>query len=202
MNPVDPSTGTNFLLNLGSHYTFTFQTVVTLNGNTAFRDDLPNGHLGVDIPAIVWQTHSYGGSGQPCAALVIGNTYAAWVNGITQYGTQSPGGQATWNFYSCDEGNYASPAYNSPDTLYDGEVDNWQFDITAQIQGQSGGSIVARRNGTIVYNAATHICDSSTTQCFWNFGPYFFYWQNSEEPPGWNNAGVTVKFNNMTLTKS
>ncbi len=203
MNPIDPNTGTNYELAIGGRYTFTFQTVVTLNGNTAYRDDLPNNHIGADIPAIVWQTHTM--NGDPCDTLVIGNTYASYVQGNMQYGTQSPGGQATWNFHSCDDQLPGGPdhSYNSPDTLHDGEVDNWQFDITAQIQGTSGGSIVVQRNGTVVYNAPTSVCDKSglSPQCWWNFGAYFFYFESSEEPPGWNNAGVTVQVNNMKLVQ-
>ncbi len=200
MNPVDASTGTNFLLNIGTHYTFTFQTVVTFNGNYVYTGT-PDGGIGVDLPAIVWQTHSYGGSGQPCDALVLQNTYAAYVNGVTKYGVipDPGGGQAIWDFRSCDESDFTGNAYYSNDTLHDGEVDNWQVDIVAQIQGQSGGSIVVQRNGSVVYNAASHVCDNSTTQCFWNFGAYTFYYHTSEEPPGWNNAGITVQFNNMKL---
>jgi hypothetical protein len=198
INPLDPNTGTNFLLNNGTHYTFTFQTVVTFNGNYLYQG-ASDGGIAVDVPAIVWQTHSYGGSGQPCDSLVIDNTYVAYANGITEYGTVPQGGLPTWNFHSCDESDFTGNAYNSPDTLRDGEVDNWQFDITAQVQPTSGGSIVVQRNGTVVYNAASHTCDNSTTQCFWNFGPYTFFWPNTEEPPGWNNAGITVQFNNMKL---
>jgi hypothetical protein len=198
LNPIDPNTGTNFLLNNGTHYTFTFQTVVTFNGNYLYQG-AADGGIAVDIPAIVWQTHSYGGSGQPCDALVLENTYVAYANGITKYGVVPQGGLPTWNFHSCDETDFTGNAYNSPDTLHDGEVDNWQFDITAQVQPTSGGSVVVQRNGTVVYNAPSHTCDNSTTQCFWNFGPYTFFWPNTEEPPGWNNAGVTVQFNNMKL---
>ncbi|MDB5072558.1 MAG: cell surface protein [Candidatus Eremiobacteraeota bacterium] len=201
MNPRDPSTGTNSLLVPGNHYTFTFQTVVTFNGNTLYQG-ASSGGLAADIPAIVWQTHSYGGSGSPCDLLVIGNTFVAYSNGVTKYGTVSQGGLPTWNFHTCDESDYSGNAYNSPDTLYDGEVDNWQIDITAQIQGQSGGYIVVQRNGSVVYNAASHICDNSTSDCFWNFGAYTFYYETTEEPPGWNNAGITVQFNNMKLVKT
>lgn len=208
MNPNDPNTGTNYLLALGTHWKFKFQTVVTLNGNTAYRDDLANDHFAADIPAIVWQTHSLNGAtpppddkGGPCDELVIQNTYVAWVNGSTLYGSQSPGGLATWNFHTCDDPEFGGNAYNSPDTLYDGEVDTWQIDIVAQIQGQSGGSVVVRRNGNVVYNAPSHVCDDSNPQCFWNFGAYVFYWENSEEPPGWNSNGVSITFNNMRLIK-
>jgi hypothetical protein len=54
----------------------------------------------------------------------------------------------------------------------------------------------------MVYNTNGPACDNTSGtvgQCWWNFGPYMFYWENSEEPPGWNNAGVTVEINNMTL---
>ncbi len=201
MNPIDAATGTNFLLDMGRHYTFTFQTVLALNGNVVYEHGA-DGRLAVDLPAIVWQTHSYGGNGGDCDGLVIQNTYVASVNGSTQYGSPGEGGAPIWTFRSCDEsGDFASPAYNSPDTLHDGQVDNWQIDIVAQIQGQNGGSIVVRRNGTVVYNAPTHVCNASTPECFWNFGPYAFYFADTEEPPGWNNAGVTVQMNNMTLVK-
>lgn len=199
MDPVDHSTGTNWLFTLGQKYTFTFQTVVTLNGNTAYESSAPAGHLAVDIPGLIWQAHSYGGSGDTCTSLVITNTYRAYQEGITQYGTVSSPGAAVWDFHSCDDNSTPTAQWHSSDTIYDGEVDNWQMDVTAQIQGRSGGSIVLRRNGVVVYNYPGHICDSSTTDCFWNFGPYMYYWENSEEPSGWNNNGVTVNFNNMTL---
>jgi hypothetical protein len=57
------------------------------------------------------------------------------------------------------------------------------------------------RNGVTVYNnQSDHMCDNSTPNCWWNFGPYTFYYQTSEEPSGWNNNGVTVQVNDMTLT--
>ena len=204
MNPIDPSTGTNFMLDAGMHYTYYFKTVVTLNGNTVYKY-LSNGGLGVDIPAIVWQTHSYGenpGTG-PCDILAIGNTYVDYANGMTQYGVVTDGGKATWSFHTCsDSSSFSGNSYNSPDTLYDGEVDSWQIDITAQLDGHSGGSVAVKRNGTVVYNAPSGDCDSTATNgCWWNFGPYMFYWENSGEPPGWNNAGVNVQVNNMTLVK-
>lgn len=203
LNPVDPNTGTNFLLNIGAHYTFTFQTVVTFNGNYVYTGT-PDGGIGVDLPAIVWQTHSYGGDGQDCDGLVLQNTYAAYVNGVTKYGVipDPGGGQAIWDFRTCDESDFTGNAYYSNDTLHDGEVDNWQIDITAQIQPQSGGSVVVQRNGSVVYNAPSHICDASIPNCFWNFGAYTFYYHTTEEPPGWNNAGITVQFNNMKLVKN
>lgn len=200
MNPIDPNTGTNVMLDLGSKYRFTFQTVVTLNGNYGYQN-LPSGGIGVDIPAIVWQTHDYGGNGEPCASLVLENTYVASANGLTLFGSVAQPGRPSWEFHTCDEGDFTGHAYNSPDTLYDGEVDTWQIDITAQIQGRSGGSVVVYRNGSEVYNAPNHICDSSTTQCFWNFGPYMFFWPNTEAAPGWNDAGVNVQFRNMTLRR-
>jgi hypothetical protein len=201
MNPVDPNTGTNFLLAMGKPYTFTFQTVVKFNGNDLY-EGAKDGGLAVDIPAIVWQTHSDGGDGQPCDTLVIQNTYVAYANGITKYGAVPQGGLPTWNFHSCAESDFTGAAYNSPDTLHDGEVDSWLISMTPALQGQSGGSIIVNRNGTQVYNSAAPACDSSTTQCFWNFGPYVFYWENTEEPSGWNNAGVTVDVNGMTLTSN
>jgi hypothetical protein len=210
INPIDPETGSNFLLRLGAHYTFTFQTVVTLNGNYRF-EDTKNGGLAVGVPAIVWQTHSYGqhiskawpDGGGPCDLLVIQNTYREWsAGGIQQYGhSLRPGGLPVWNFHTCDENDFTGHAYNSPDTLHDGQIDNWQIDITAQIQYHPGGSVVVRRNGAVVYDAPSHVCDGSWPECWWNFGPYMFYWENSEEPPGWNDAGVTVQVNNMTLYK-
>jgi hypothetical protein len=202
MSPMDPNnTSSNFLLTMGAHYTYYFQTVVTLNGNYLYQG-AADGGIAADIPAIVWQTHSYGGSGQPCDLLVIQNTYKAYTAGSTQYGNPvAQGGLPTWNFHTCDESDFTGNAYNSADTLHDGEVDNWQIDTIAQIQGQSGGTVTVRRNGTVVYNAASHVCDSSTTECWWNFGPYMFYWQTTEEPPGWNSAGVTIQVNKMTLVQ-
>lgn len=207
INPIDPNTGTNFLLTLGAHYTFKFQTVVTLNGNYLFQD-ARSGGLAVDVPAIVWQTHSYGqhiskewpDGGGPCDLLVIQNTYREFSEGrIMKYGRPQPGGLPVWNFHTCDENDFTGHAYNSPDTLHDGEADNWQIDITAQIQHHAGGSVVVRRNGAVVYDAPSHVCDGSWPECWWNFGPYMFYWESSEEPPGWNDAGVTVQINDMTL---
>jgi hypothetical protein len=209
MNPVDANTGTNFLFELGSHYTFSFQTVVSLNGNVVYQD-APDGGLAVDLPAIVWQTHSYGGpppgsryEGGTCDLLVIQNTYSAYLGGYKRYGSPPTprGGLATWNFHTCDERDFSGHAYNSPDTLHDGQVDDWQIDITAQIQPRSGGSVVVRRNGKIVYDAPSHVCDGSKPECWWNFGAYMFYWENTEEPPGWNHAGVTIQVNGMTLVK-
>jgi hypothetical protein len=213
LNPVDPNTGTNYLLAIGSQYTFTFQTVVTFNGNYLFGTQVPSGGLAADIPAIVWQTHTYNevapppDKGGPCDLLVIQNTRRASNSGFTQYDPVSGGGLPTWNFHTCDDvdamkgADFAATSYNSPDTLHDGEVDNWQIDITAQIQGQSGGSVVVQRNGAVVYSGANHVCDDTSPKCFWNFGPYAFYWPNSEEPTGWNNAGITVRFNDMTLVQ-
>ncbi len=120
------------------------------------------------------------------------------MNGITQYGTVGQGGQPVWNFRTCDDS--VTTGYWSPDTLHDGEADNWQINITAETQGSSGGSIVVWRNGILVYDKPNHVCDNSTQYCWWNFGPYTFYYNSSEEPPGWNNAGITVQYNDMTLT--
>ncbi|HZO94208.1 MAG TPA: LamG domain-containing protein [Candidatus Baltobacteraceae bacterium] len=197
LNPEDPNTGENWLFTLGTPYTFTFQTVVTFNGNYVYTYP-SGGKLAVDIPAIVWQTHSFGGDGNPCDRLVLDNTYVGYVNGITQYGTVSPGGQPVWNFATCDDSD--ATEYWSPDTLHDGEVDNWQIKITPEIQGTAGGSVAVWRNGTLVYNKPNHVCDGSTTECFWNFGAYTYYYNSSQEPSGWNSAGITVKFNDMTLT--
>jgi Tectonin domain len=206
MNPIDASTGTNWMFTLGAKYTFLFQTVVTLNGNTAFVDPSADGGLAVDIPAILWQTHGYSDTQHPnagpCDTLVIDNTWKAYYNGVTKYGTVSQPGNAVWGFHTCDDASYGSTSYLSSDFIYDGEADNWRIDVTAQIGGQSGGSVVVRRNGVIVYNQPSHVCDSYTPKCWWNFGPYMFYWDNSEEPPGWNNNGVTVQFKNMRLYRN
>ena len=201
MNPVDPNTGTNFLLNMGTQYTFNFQTVVTLNGN--YVDYIPSngGIITFDLPAIVWQTHSYGGDGSPCAILSIDNSWKANYNNSALYPNPPSGGLPTWNFQTCDETEYSSTAYNSPDTLHDGQVDTWQIDITAAYRDHGNGSVVVQRNGAVVYNNQSgHICDNSTSQCFWNFGPYPFYWESSDEPSGFNNLGITVQYNDMTLT--
>jgi hypothetical protein len=203
----DPATPSgNLLFAYGLHYTFYFQTVVTLNGNTYYGVN-PDQNLAVSIPAIVWQTHSYGTPGAgPCDMLVIGNTRKAYVSGYNGYGTVTGGGQPTWTFRTCtDPSDYTGHAYNSPDTLYDGEVDNWQIDIDAQKDDAqmdgNGGHVTARRNGTVVYDAAAATCDSTTANgCWWNFGPYMFYWATTEEPQSYNSAGVTVNMNGMTWT--
>jgi hypothetical protein len=199
IDPIDPSTGHNFLLAMGAHYTFTFRTIVRLNGNTAYRH-LPGGRLAIDLPAIVWQTHSYGGSGSPCDELVISNTVRAATDGSAQYGSPAEPGAPVWNFHTCDD-TAASGDYFSPDTVHDGEADDWTIDVVARIQGQPNGSIVVRRNGRTVYARPTHVCDASTPECFWNFGPYMFFWPHSEPPPGWNGAGIAVTFEDMTLVK-
>ncbi len=205
MNPTD-SGGSNLLFTYGQHYTFYFQTVVTLNGNTYYGTN-PDGNFAVSIPAILWQTHSYGTPGAgPCDMLIIGNTKKAYNSGYTGYGTVTGGGQPTWTFRTCtDPSDYTGHAYNSPDTLYDGEVDNWQIDIDAQKDDSqmdgNGGHVTARRNGTVVYDAAAATCDSTTANgCWWNFGPYMFYWQTTEEPQTYNSAGVTVNMNGLTWT--
>jgi hypothetical protein len=78
-------------------------------------------------------------------------------------------------------------------------VDTWQIEIDAQYDTH-GGHVTAYRNGTAVYDATAGVCDSAAVGCWWNFGPYMFYWQTTEEPPGYNSAGVSVDFNGMTLT--
>lgn len=133
--------------------------------------------------------------------LDIGNTYVAYANGVTQYGVVPQGGQPIWHFHTCsDPSSFSGYSYNSPDTLYEGEQDDWQIDITAQLDGHSGGSVVVQRNGQEVYNAPSGVCDSAAVGCWWNFGPYMYYWPNTGEPPNWNNAGVTVQFSDMTFT--
>jgi hypothetical protein len=205
LNPRDPNTGTNSMLNPGSRYTFTFQTVVTLHGNTLNEGLGPGKGIAVDLPGIVWQTHSYGegptnGNG-PCDMLLISNTQADRWTGL--YPNSPPGGRPIWSFKTCsDSDNAVGRRYFSPDTLYDGEVDTWKIDIAAQLDGRSGGSVVVQRNGTVVYSAAAGVCDSHAYHgCWWNFGPYMYYWPNSNEPPGWNDAGITVQFKGMTLYK-
>jgi hypothetical protein len=206
LNPRDQSTGTNYMFSIGSHYTFTFQTVVTLNGNTVYSGVPGREGLAGDIPAIMWQTHSYGqqyGHG-PCDVLTIENTnYDSWT-GLYDSATVANGGKAAWGFSSCSDPNNHTIGnrYFSADTLHDGEVDNWQIDITAQLVGQPRGRVMVQRNGSVVYNNDTGVCDADATHgCWWNFGPYMELWENTEEPAGWNNAGVTVQFNNMTLLK-
>jgi hypothetical protein len=209
LNPYDPQTGTNYLLRIGSHYSFTFQTVVTFNGNYAYQG-APDGGLAADIPAIVWQTHTLDDgsqTAQPCDILTIQNTYKKSTDGYHGYDPVSAPGSPTWNFKTCDDSDSATTAYNSPSPfLYDGEPDSWQIDITAQVQPTSpgsdnGGSVVVRRNGVIVYNLHNHVCDATRPQCWWNFGAYMEMWENTEEPPGWNSAGVTIQVNNMTLRR-
>ncbi len=58
-NQMNPSTsnGDNWLFTLGTSYTFTFQTIITLHGNYLYQG-ASDGGLAADIPAIVWQTHS------------------------------------------------------------------------------------------------------------------------------------------------
>jgi hypothetical protein len=201
MHPLDPNTGGDFYLTLGSRYTFTFQTVVTLNGNYVY--ELPGGPIGheSDLPGFVWQTH--GENGDPCDALVLDNTARGYTAGDTQYGHPQAGGLPVWAFYSCDPGesDFTGPAYDSPDTIHDGQVDNWQIDITAQLVGQSGGYITVHRNGTVVYGAPSSVCEAGQPSCWWNFGPYLFNWENSDMPPTENGAGVTVQMNGMTLYK-
>jgi hypothetical protein len=201
MNPLDPNTNDNYQFTMGQHYSFFFQTVVTLNGNT-FYGAAADGNYAVDIPAIVWQTHSWGenpGTG-PCDILAIGNTQQAANIGFPLYQNVPPGGQPTWTFHTCsDPDGYSGHAYNSPDTLYDGEIDNWQIEIDAEYDTH-GGHVTAYRNGSPVYDTTAGICDSAAVGCWWNFGPYMFYWETTEEPSGFNNAGVTVKVKGMTLT--
>ncbi len=201
LQPADPSTGADFFLALGSRYTFTFQTVVTLNGNYVYQRQPgePTGWQN-DLPGFVWQTH--GENGDPCAELVLENTQRAYDAAVTQYGTPQAGGLPIWVFTTCDGATeFAAPAYESADTLHDGQVDNWQFDITAQIQGQSGGYITVHRNGTIVYSAPSSICKAGQSSCWWNFGPYLYNWDTSNMPPTENSAGIAVQMNGMTLYK-
>jgi hypothetical protein len=84
----------------------------------------PDGGIAIDVPAIVWQSHAESGAapqnnGQPCAILVIQNTYVAYVNGDNNYGVipDPGGGQAIWNFHSraAGESDFTGPAYNSLD---------------------------------------------------------------------------------------
>lgn len=207
INPIDPSTSDVYKFTMGQHYSFFFQTVVTLNGNT-FYGAAPDGNYAVNIPAIVWQTHSYNenpGTG-PCDLLTIGNTQQAYNIGYVDpthssiYTNVPPGGQPTWTFHTCsDPDGYHGNAYNSPDALHDGEVDNWQIEIDAQYDTH-GGHVTAYRNGTPVYDATAGVCDSAALGCWWNFGPYMFYWKTTEEPSSYNAAGVTVNVNGMTWT--
>jgi hypothetical protein len=143
--------------------------------------------------------HSYGGDGGACTSLTINNTYVAYVNGIKTYGTVPQGGAPIWNFHDCNNNQFGTGTYNSPDTLHDGQVDQWEIDMTPTVLGQSGGSIVVYRNGAQVYSTKGAACDASTTNCFWNFGPYMFFWATTEKPSGWNDAGVKVEVDDMTL---
>ncbi|MDB5071843.1 MAG: hypothetical protein JWM87_2954 [Candidatus Eremiobacteraeota bacterium] len=204
VNPYDQYTNNNFQFTMGTHYTWHFQTVVTLNGNTVYGGH-PGGGFAVDIPAIVWQTHSWGenpGTG-PCDMLVIGNTRKLYNVGDMQWGVVNEPGNPIWSFRTCSDpsdGYSGGHIYNSSDYLYDGEVDNWQIDIDAQYDTH-GGHVTAVRNGTQVYdNSAAGICDSAAVGCWWNFGPYMFYWETSYEPSNWNSAGSTVQVNGMVLT--
>ncbi|HEY0396006.1 MAG TPA: tectonin domain-containing protein [Candidatus Elarobacter sp.] len=201
VNPVDPNTNTNLKFTMGQHYTFFFQTVVTLNGNT-YYGAAPDGNYAVNIPAIIWQTHSWGenpGTG-PCDMLDISNTRREYNAGYTGYGTVTGGGRPIWTFHTCsDPSGYTGPGYYSPDFLYDGEVDNWQIDIDAQYDTH-GGHVTVRRDGAVVYDAVAGVCDNTAVGCWWNFGPYMYFWQTTEKPSGFNEAGVTINVNNMTLT--
>jgi hypothetical protein len=200
VNPLDPNTGSNLMFTMGTHYTFHFQTAVTLNGNSGYGGH-PGGGYAVDIPAIVWQTHSWGenpGTG-PCDMLVIDNTRRRYNAG---YGGQvNEPGQPMWSFHTCSDPNsYAGLSYVATDIIQDGQVDNWQIEIDAQYDTH-GGHVTVVRNGTQVYdNGAAGICDSAAVGCWWNFGPYFFYWQDTYERTTYNSAGVTVNVNGMVLT--
>jgi hypothetical protein len=198
INPIDATTGIQFLLHMGQPYVWTFETVVNFHGNFRYQGS-PNGGIAADIPAIVWQTHSYNGDGEPCDLLVIQNTYVAYANGIDKYGLVEQGGRPTWNFHTCAETDFTGSAYNSNDTLHDGQVDGWQIEMTPALLGKGGGSIVVYRNGSKVYQAHGPACDASTPDCWWNFGPYMFHFKGTEEPSGWNDAGITVEINNMKL---
>ncbi len=196
MLPNDPNTGTNFYLTMGAHYTWTFQTVLQFNGNYYYAG-APDGGLAADIPALVFQTHG----DNPCDFLLIENTARAATANYNYPNVTTPGGLPTWNFHTCDESDFTGNAYNSPDTLYDGEVDNWQIDVVTAIQGQPGGSVVVHRNGTLIYQGGKSTCPSTTSPaaCWWDFGAYPYYWGTSEEPPGFNPAGLTIQVNHLKL---
>jgi len=67
--------------------------------------------------------------------------------------------------------------------------------------GHGGGSWIVYRNGIQVYNTNGAACNASSPNCFWNFGNYPNLWENTEEPPGWNDAGTTIQINDMTLRR-
>jgi hypothetical protein len=200
MNPIDPNTGEIYLLQFGKAYVWTFTTVVNLNGNYLYQGALDGGLAG-DIPMNVLQIHSYSGDGGACTTLDIQNTYVEAHNGITKYGDVQQGGRPVWAFHSCTEGDFGPGAYSSPDFIYDGEVDNWEIDAVPVQIGHGGGSWVVYRNGVQVYNTNGEACNTSSPQCFWNFGNYPYLWENTEEPPGWNDAGTTIQINDMTLRR-
>ena len=200
MNPIDPKTGEIYLLQFGQTYVWTFTTVVNLNGNFTYQG-ASDGGLAGDIPMNVLQIHSYNGDGGACTTLDIQNTYVEAHNGITKYGDVPQGGKPVWAFHSCTEGDFGPGAYSSPDFIYDGEVDDWEIDAVPVQIGSSGGSWTVYRNGVQVYHTNGEACDTSSPQCFWNFGNYPYLWENTEEPPGWNNAGTTLQINNMTLRR-
>ena len=200
MNPIDPNTGDIYLLQFGKAYVWTFTTVVNLNGNSRYQG-ASSGGLAADIPMNVLQIHSYSGDGGACTNLDIQNTYVEGLNGFARYSGVPQGGQPVWNFHSCTEGSFGAGAYVSPDIITDGEVDNWEIDAVPVQIGSPGGSWIVYRNGVQVYNTKGEACDTSTSQCFWNFGNYPNLWENTEEPPGWNDAGTTLQINNMTLKR-
>jgi hypothetical protein len=204
VNPTDPNTGSNLLFTMGKHYTFHFRTVVTLNGNSVYT--APNGQYAIDIPAIVWQTHPFVANAPddtgPCDTLLIDNTRRAYNVGDLQYGDPvNEPGSPTWNFHTCSEaGEFAPGAYNS-EIISDGETDDWQIDIDAQYTGQ-GGHVTVVRNGNQVYDNGSGVCLASTVNdgCWWNFGPYFYFWKDTQKPSTENPAGITVKVKGMALT--
>jgi hypothetical protein len=99
LNPIDSNTGEELIFTNGQQYRLTFQTVVTLNGNYVDYN-LSNGGLAYDLPAIVWQAHSYGQPGA-CTSLVLDNTWKVNYNNPNLYPNPPSGGQPAWNFHTC-----------------------------------------------------------------------------------------------------
>lgn len=213
LHPKD-SNGNDFYLQLNSpqpaSYTFTFETVVTLNGNTAYR-----GNDGAELPGILWQSH--GENGNPCAVLEIQNTRFLNVSGLASpYPNAEPTGQPVWSFSTCDyeveppNSPTGSPspvlqgAYNGTDVITQGEDDKWQIDIVPQLRshsgGPNGGYIQVHRNGNIVFDHAASICWDGEPNCWWNFGPYMYHWDSP--PTYYDSRGITVEFKNTTLYKN
>lgn len=209
-NQIEPQdSGHNFWLQLGASYTFTFETITTLNGNTAYR-----GGDGADLPGMVWQSH--GENGHPCAVLEIQNTRFLNVSGLpSPYPNAEPTGQPVWSFSTCDyenepAGSATSPspvlphAYNGTDVVAQGADDTWQIDVVPQLRlnsgGPNGGYIQVHRNGNIVFDNAASFCWDGESQCWWNFGPYMYHWNSP--PTYYDPAGITVEFKNTTLYKN